>query len=54
MTKSIISVIMILILAFCAFSGCGQKSAVNSEPDLNQIFSICDLATLKCYYHNVA
>lgn len=24
------------------------------EPDLAQIRSICDLATLECYYHNVA
>lgn len=46
----------LLIASFC--SGC-QKSdskavAVEEEPSLSQIRSICELATLECYYHNVA
>lgn len=37
---------------FCIIlSGCAAKHA---EPDISQIRSICNLATLECYYHNVA
>ena len=37
------------------FSGCSQKAKHNvKEPDLTQIRSICNLATLECHYHNVA
>lgn len=31
-----------------------METAAVLEPDLAQIRSICDLATLECYYHNVA
>lgn len=31
-----------------------QSENVDIEPDLSQIQNICQLATLKCYYHNTA
>ena len=50
-----IAIALVLILVMSAFSGCAQKSTNNpKEPDITQIRSICNLATLECYYHNVA
>lgn len=46
--------------AFCLvvcmlFSACGKKEETPKEDlSLTQMKSICELATLKCYYHNVA
>ena len=31
-----------------------EKAKRTSTPDISQIRSICELATLECYYHNVA
>lgn len=44
------------ILIFCfILSGCKQSNnVIVKEPDITQIRSLCNLATLKCYYHNVA
>ena len=37
------------------FSACGKKEEAPEEDlSLTQMKSICELATLKCYYHNVA
>lgn len=59
--KKYISVLMICVMALslCACAnGSGQaKEEVNiaaNEPALSQVRSICELATLECYYHNVA
>lgn len=46
-------IVPILLLIVCSLFGCRKKSAA-AEPDISQIRSICDLATLDCYYHNVA
>ncbi len=43
----------ILLLSFVTVTGCGKK-AEPIKPELVQIRNICDLATLECYYHNVA
>lgn len=47
--------ITVLILTIAIFTvslcACSQKS---TKPDEVQIHSICELATLKCYYNNVA
>lgn len=37
-----------------AITESSAKAVVNEEPDISQIRSICKLATLECYYHNVA
>lgn len=48
------------LAAFCLvvcmlFSACGkQEEAPKEDLSLTQMKSICELATLKCYYHNVA
>lgn len=49
-----------LLIVICALAGfvCSckpeTKSSKVSQPDLSQVRSICNLATLECYYHNVA
>lgn len=47
---------IISALALCfTLSGCApSNSSTAQEPDITQIRSICNLATLECYYHNVA
>ena len=59
--KKYISVLMICVMALslCACAnGSGQakeeENIAANEPALSQIRSICELATLECYYHNVA
>jgi len=44
------------ILLITVFSGCASKVTDISikEPDILQVRNICNLATLDCYYHNVA
>lgn len=50
----------ILFLMLCMLTGflsaCKEetKSGNVSQPELSQVRSICNLATLECYYHNVA
>lgn len=51
----ILAMTMVLLAGFLtACSGSDEDSALNKEPDIMQIRSICELATLECYYHNVA
>lgn len=49
--KRIAIVLLITLLAGMIVS-CSAENA--ASPDIAQIRSICDLATLECYYHNVA
>ena len=44
------------VLLIFAFSGCCLVGCSNEkkEADFSGINSVCELATLKCYYHNVA
>lgn len=54
--KKIIALFLITLFAFC--TGCNEnvqeESSVNIQPQEAQMKNICELATLKCYYHNVA
>lgn len=52
----IIKLLIVTALIFCfMLSGCKQNNnVIVKEPDITQIRSICNLATLECYYHNVA
>lgn len=50
--KKLVSIILCAIVALTLF-GCSKKE-YKVEPDITQIRSICNLATLECYYHNVA
>lgn len=44
-------VIMITLLSINCLFGCGSQK---QKPDFSSIKSVCELSTLKCYYHNVA
>ena len=49
--KRIIAILLMIasLLALCA---CGDAST--EEPQITQMRTICELATMDCYYHNVA
>ena len=51
--KKFISILLCMILVI-SFAGCSKQDVLEVEPDITQIRSICNLATLECYYHNVA
>lgn len=48
--KAAMALLVSIFVVFC-FSGCSSEER---ESDFSEINSICELATLKCYYHNVA
>jgi hypothetical protein len=50
--KRIISLNLIAVMVLMTI-GCGQPS-VSNKNEFSGVRSICQLATLKCYYHNVA
>ena len=54
MKKKITTFILVMALAVCAMCGCSTNKENVKEPDIIQIRNICNLATLECYYHNVA
>ena len=52
--KKVLAAILAAVLALAA-SACGQKQQpLEVEPSLTQMRSICELAVMECYYHNVA
>lgn len=53
--KKIISVILIAVMSL-SLTACSNDKETNREiePQASQMKSICELATMKCYYHNVA
>ena len=51
--KRIFALFVLILIINGTFTGCSSKASVK-EPDISQIRSICNLATLECYYHNVA
>lgn len=55
--KKIIAV-LIVIVTMCSCVACGKTEAVaktiDGEPQSSQMKAICELATMDCYYHNVA
>lgn len=42
---------LIFMMSVCCLTGCANQKI---EADFSGINSVCELATLKCYYHNVA
>ena len=44
-------VILITLLSINCLFGCGSQK---QKPDFSSIKSVCELSTIKCYYHNVA
>ena len=53
--KRIIAILLMLasLLSLCS---CGESSVptAHEEPQITQMRTICELATMDCYYHNVA
>lgn len=52
--KKLILLVITMALSVSLIGCSNQKEVVNKEPEITQIRSICTLATLECYYHNVA
>lgn len=49
--KRVVTIVLILVIIF-GLCGCTQEKTVNISEE--EIRGICDLATLECYYNNVA
>ena len=56
MKKRIIGLVLSVILLVGVSSACGQneQATADATPDLLKIQAICKLATMECYYHDVA
>lgn len=54
MRKKIVSIVLAAVMCMTCIS-CGQKEQkMVEEPKVSQVKSICELAVMDCYYHNVA
>lgn len=51
--RRLVSILLCVVLVL-SVSGCATQKSYDVKPDITQIRSICNLATLECYYHNVA
>ena len=51
--KKLILILLCITSVLMCF-GCSSPKTYETKPDITQIRSICNLATLECYYHNVA
>lgn len=51
--RRLVSILLCVVLVL-SISGCATQKTYDVKPDITQIRSICNLATLECYYHNVA
>ena len=47
----IVKMLLVSVISICCLAGCSGET---KEADFSGINSVCELATLKCYYHNVA
>lgn len=47
-------ILCLLVISMLCLIGCADKKEEKKEADFSAIQSVCELATLKCYYHNVA
>ena len=46
---------ILAVMLTVVLTGCGKQETVQMpEPKIEQVRSICNLATVQCYYHNVA
>lgn len=53
MRKTIITG-LILVMVLCSSCQGAQEQVPDTEPQISQMKSICELAAIDCYYHNVA
>ena len=49
-----IKYMMLIVISMALLTGCEKKDMNKSQPELSQMRTICNLATLETYYHNVA
>ena len=48
-------VLLLMVIMLYSAVACGQMSKpLDMEPKISQVKSICELAVMECYYHNVA
>lgn len=52
--KLVVLFLSILELLMCVSCGGEEKKKLEAEPQISQMKSICELAVMECYYHNVA
>lgn len=52
MMKRRISLALVLLVLLGSFTGCARQQS--AQPQVAQMRAICELATMDCYYHNVA
>lgn len=53
--KKVISLVMVMLMGLsCVSCAKSQEAQKNIEPQASQMKAICELATMDCYYHNVA
>ena len=52
--KRILCIILVLVCILCTACSASEKRSDNNSPQISQMKSICELATMECYYHNVA
>jgi len=52
--KRILCIILVLVCILCTACSANEKRSDNISPQISQMKSICELATMECYYHNVA
>ena len=50
--KKYLRIYLIVMMCFSCIACAKQSSDI--EPEASQMKSICELATMECYYHNVA
>ena len=52
--RKVIVLLMAMVMIWCSSCGKEEVPATTIEPQVSQMKSICELATMDCYYHNVA
>lgn len=54
MKRRITAMALVLSMMIGCMTACGGRKTIEEKPDITTIRSICEMATLECYYHNVA
>lgn len=54
MKKTLVVFMIVIILLACTSCKSAKTDSVGLEPNISQMRSICELAVMECYYHNVA
>lgn len=54
MKKILVVFMIVIILLACTSCKSAKTDSINLEPNVSQMRSICELAVMECYYHNVA